>query len=342
MKAFVIASLSAAGGHGDALVARELPVPVPGPRMVRIRVTVCGVCHTELDEIDGRTPPTRVPRVPGHQVVGVVDAVGEGVEEAWLQTRVGVAWIFRACGVCTFCVSGRENLCERFEATGRDADGGYAEFMVAPVEFVFRLPPSLGDESAAPLLCAGAIGTRSLRLTHLTDGQVLGLTGFGASAHLVLMMARRLYPSSPVFVFARGEEDRAFARALGAAWAGDTAETPPDHMHAVIDTTPAWRPVVCALEHLVPGGRLVINAIRKADADKPELLHLDYARHLWMEKTVQSVANVTRADVQACLDLAASMPLHPSVTLYALDAANAALADLRAGRGHGAKVLRVA
>jgi len=340
MRAQVIASTTSAGaGQGSPLELRDLPMPVPGRGMVRIRVAVCGVCHTELDEIDGRTPPNRLPRVPGHQIVGVVDATGAGVSQTWIGARVGVAWIFRACGTCRSCVSDRENLCERFEATGRDADGGYAEYAVAPSEFVYRLPPNLTDAAAAPLLCAGAIGTRSLRLAHVVDGQALALSGFGASAHIVLMMARRLYPSSPIYVFARSDDERAFAMALGAAWAGSFDDAPPERVSAAIDTTPAWLPIVRMLEHLAPAGRLVVNAIRKEDADKDALLRLDYARDLWMEKAVISVANVTRADVRGCLNLAASIPIRPAVTSYPLAGANDALADLRAGKGHGARVL---
>lgn len=339
MRAWVIASTRSAGGAAPLFELRDLPTPTPTRGMVRIRVSVCGVCHTELDEIDGRAAPAQLPRVPGHQIVGVVDAVGAGVSPAWVGARVGVAWIFRTCGTCRSCVGDHENLCADFQATGRDADGGYAEYTVAPVEFVYRIPRNLTDEAAAPLLCAGAIGTRSLRLARLTDGQALGLSGFGASAHLVLMMARRLYPSSPVYVFARSEEERAFAMALGAAWTGGFDDTPPARVAAAIDTTPAWRPVVRVLEYLAPAGRLVINAIRKEDADKDALLSLDYARDLWMEKSVISVANVTRSDVHGCLNLAASIPIRPAVTSYRLEAADEALADLRAGKGHGARIL---
>ena len=319
----------------------ELDDPVPADGELLIKVHACGVCHTELDEIEGRMPPPRLPIVLGHQVVGRVAGVGTGVSAFQQGERVGVAWIFSACGSCEFCRRGEENLCEQFEATGRDVNGGYAELMTAPAAFAHRIPDAFTDAEAAPLLCAGAIGYRSLRLTGLKDGQNLGLTGFGASAHLVLKMVRKRYPRSSVFVFARTESERAFARELGAAWSGDTAEQSPERLHAIIDTTPAWSPIVKALENLEPGGRLVINAIRKEDSDKNVLQSLDYPTHLWREKEIKSVANVTRADVREFLQLAAEIPIKPAVQEYSLEEANAALVALKSTSVRGAKVLRV-
>jgi propanol-preferring alcohol dehydrogenase len=323
------------------LVPSEWPDPAPGAGEVLIRVSACAVCHTELDEIEGRTPPPSLPIIPGHQVVGRVEVLGEGVEEVAVGDRVGVAWIFSACGHCGFCRRGEENLCARFRSTGRDAHGGYAERMTVPAAFAHRIPDAFSDAEAAPLLCAGAIGYRSLRLAGLEDGRTLGLTGFGASAHLVLKLVRHRFPNTPVFVFARAEAERAFARELGAAWAGDTGERPPERLSAIIDTTPAWAPIVAALGNLDPGGRLVVNAIRKEDADKDALLRLDYAEHLWLEKEVKSVANVTRADVREFLRLAAEVPIRPEVREYPLEEANRALAELKAQKVRGAKVLRV-
>jgi propanol-preferring alcohol dehydrogenase len=341
MKAMVIDRIGPVEAARPALRLADVPDPSPGPGDVRIRVRVCGVCRTEIDEIEGRTPPAALPRVPGHQVVGDIDAVGDGVDAGWRGARVGVAWIFDACGRCEWCRTGRENLCPDFVATGRDVDGGYAELMIAPAAFVHRLPDGIADDGAAPLLCAGAIGHRSLNLAALTDGAPLGLTGFGASGHLVLSMARARYPRSPVFVFARNAEERALARDLGAAWTGDAADAPPAPLAAIIDTTPAWTPVVRALEHLAPGGRLVVNAIRKESADQGALLDVEYSRHLWMEKSIQSVANVTRADVRECLDLAARHGIRPDVTAYPLARANDALVAIRRGAGRGARVLRI-
>ena len=335
--------ITSIGGHGDPppLQLTERPVPVPASDEVLIRVATCGVCHTELDEIEGRMPPASLPRIPGHQVVGRVEAAGRDVSDEWRGARVGVAWIFHACGVCELCRSGRENLCERFVATGRDVDGGYAEFMTAPAAFVHRIPAAIGDVDAAPLLCAGAIGYRSLRLANLSNGAPLGLTGFGASAHLVLALARHLYPQSDVFVFARSEDEQAFARTLGAAWAGDTADRPPRSPASIIDTTPVWRPVIESLRHLDRGGRLVINAIRKEDSDRHVLAELDYPSQLWLEKSVTSVANVTRADVREFLALAARIPIRPETETFPLEQANRALIDLKTRRVRGAKVLVV-
>ncbi len=319
----------------------EVPDPVPAPDELLIEVRTCGVCHTELDEIEGRTPPPHLPVILGHQVVGRVAGMGEGVSDYRPGERVGVAWIFSADGTCDSCRRGEENLCEQFRATGRDAHGGYAERMTVPAAFAHRIPETFDDAEAAPLLCAGAIGYRSLRLTGLTDGQNLGLTGFGASAHLVLKMVRHRYPNSRVFVFARAEAERAFARELGAAWAGETADAAPERLHSIIDTTPAWAPIVEALKNLEPGGRLVINAIRKEDRDKDALLGLDYPTHLWREKELKSVANVTRADVREFLQLAAEIPIRPEVQEYALEDANRALVELKTRHVRGAKVLRV-
>ena len=341
MRAMVLEQLGSLLENPRPLIARDVPTPNPIAGRVLIRIGACGVCHTELDEIEGRLPPSALPRIPGHQVIGRIADVGRDVDRAVIGARVGVAWIYRACGHCRACTSGQENLCPDFLATGRDADGGYAEWMTAPADFVFRLPEIMSDAEAAPLLCAGAIGYRSLELTRLENGQPLGLTGFGASAHLVLQMARARYPDSSVSVFARSESERAFARSLGAEWAGDTADRAPTPLAAIIDTTPAWKPVVEALDNLAPGGRLVINAIRKEAGDQIELLRLSYERHLWREKEIKTVANVTRADVRACLELAATIPMRSHIETYPLEAANDALTDLKAGRLRGAKVLTI-
>jgi propanol-preferring alcohol dehydrogenase len=342
MKAMVLKELCSLEANKTPLELVDWPVPVPGEKEILVQVSACGVCHTELDEIEGRTPPPRLPVVLGHQVVGRVAATGSQARRFQLGERVGIAWIYSACSQCRFCLSGNENLCADFKATGRDVHGGYAEYMVVPEDFAYRIPSIFSDVEAAPLLCAGAIGYRSLRLANLEDGQNLGLTGFGASAHLVLMMARHKYPNSPVFIFARSPKERAFARELGAVWAGDTEEEPPAKLASIIDTTPVWKPVVEALKNLEPGGRLVINAIRKEEVDKEYLLRLDYPAHLWLEKEIKSVANVTRADVREFLELAAAIPLRPEVEEFALEEANQALVELKMRKIRGAKVLRVA
>jgi propanol-preferring alcohol dehydrogenase len=368
MKAMLIAHT---GRVEDApLELRDLPQPVPAAGEMLIKVSACGACHTELDEIEGRTPPPKLPVVPGHQVVGKVVAVlespnGDSPRRAGTRRnpgqsprfrpgdRVGVAWIFSACGKCEYCLSGQENLCPEFKATGRDANGGYAEYMTVSEGFAYPIPDAFTDAEAAPLLCAGAVGYRSLRLAGFGGLQdsggsevgarrsTLGLTGFGASGHLVLKTVLFQYPQTRVYVFARSREEQVFARELGATWAGDTNDTPPELLDAIIDTTPVWMPVVAALERLKLGGRLVINAIRKEETDKQALLGLDYAKHLWMEKEVKSVANVTRRDVAEFLELAEQIPIKPEVQEYRLEDANQALAELKQRKIRGAKVLRL-
>ncbi len=344
MKAMLLRQIAIIKDNPSPLVLEEIAEPKPEAGEVLLRVTRCGVCHTELDEIEGRTPPPRLPMVLGHQVVGVIADAGENSSTPTLKVgqRVGVAWIASACGKCHHCLAGDENLCAEFKATGRDVDGGYAEYMKVRAEFVHLIPESFTDSEAAPLLCAGAIGYRSLRLSKLQDGQSLGLMGFGGSNHLVLKMARHKFPNSPVFVFSRNAAERAFALSLGAVWAGAIDQNPPQGLDAVIDTTPVWGPMSEALKVLNPGGRLVINAIRKEESDKEVLSRLDYSSQLWMEKEIKSVANVTRADVREFLALAAEAGIKPEFQEYELKEANAALLEMKQGKIRGAKVLRVA
>ena len=341
MKAQVIEKIADLSENPEPLRMVDLPVPEPGSGEVLLKVRTCGVCHTELDEIEGRTPPAFLPIVPGHQVVGEVVAQGAGVIEPEIGKRVGVAWIYSACGRCELCLDGKENLCPEFHATGRDAHGGYAEYMVVPAGYAYPLPEKFSDAEAAPLLCAGAVGYRSLKLLNLQNGQPAGLTGFGASAHLVLKMMRFLYPDSPVYVFARNPAEREFAFSLGAVWAGDTTDASPEPLAGIIDTTPVWLPVLSALENLRPSGRLVINAIRKESSDKEVFTQLDYAKHLWMEKEIKSVANVTATDVREFLSIAEKMDMKPEVQLYPFEEANKALMDIKQRRIRGAKVLQV-
>ena len=341
MKAMVLNQLCRLDENESPLTLTTLPDPVPRAREILVRVSTCGVCHTELDEIEGRTPPPRLPIVPGHQVVGRVKAAGSRARAFQVGDRVGIAWIHSACGTCAFCLAGKENLCPEFRATGRDANGGYAEYMTVPEKYAFPIPNLFSDSEAAPLLCAGAIGYRSLCLCNLADGANLGLTGFGGSGHLVLKMARHKYPNSRVFVFARSARERAFSKELGAVWAGETEEESPEQMDCIIDTTPVWKPVVAALKSLKPGGRLVINAIRKEETDREQLLRLDYTTHLWLEKEIKSVANVTRRDVSEFLEMAAAMVIKPEIQEFPLEAANRALVELKSRKIRGAKVLRI-
>jgi propanol-preferring alcohol dehydrogenase len=343
MRAMLLRRPGLYSSNASPLEIAEVPTPVARNGELLVRVSACGVCRTDLDVVEGRVAAPRYPVIPGHQVIGSIAAIGRGVTEFREGDRVGIAWIHSADGVCRWCRAGMENLCPQFRSTGCDVDGGYAEYAVVPGAFAHAIPGALTDTEAAPLLCAGAVGWRSLRHTNLSDGECLGFTGFGASAHLVLQLARRRYPASPIYVFARNPEERAFAIELGAAWAGDTADAPPRPVDAVIDTTPAWKPIVDVLPHLAPGGRFVINAIRKSPSDQKELLRLDYASHLWMEREIKSVANVTREDVRQVLAMAAELGLRPTVEVLPLQLANQALARLSsASRLRGAMVLDVA
>ena len=339
MKAMILNMLCDLEQNSEPLVLVDLPVPVPGEKEILVKVSACGVCHTELDEIEGRTPPPQLPVILGHQVVGRVVDSGRGTKLFKKEERVGIAWIYSACGKCSFCLEGNENLCNEFRATGRDVNGGYAEYMTVSEDFALKIPDVFTDVEAAPLLCAGAIGYRSMKLSGLKDGQYLGMTGFGASAHLVLKMVKHRYPNTEVFVFARSEKERVFAKELGAVWAGDTGEEAPEKLDSIIDTTPVWKPVVEAMKNLKPGGRLVINAIRKESIDKDYLLKIDYPEHLWMEKEIKSVANVARSDVRKFLELAAEIPIKPEVQEYKLEEANKALFELKNRKIRGAKVL---
>ncbi len=341
MKAMLLKKLGSFSENSAPLELANLPDPIPGETEILVKVSACGVCHTELDEIEGRTKPPSLPVILGHQVIGKVEQTGSKADAFKIGDRVGIGWIHSSCGRCKFCLEGKENLCHEFRATGRDVNGGYAQYMTVPESFAFRIPNMFSDSEAAPLLCAGAIGYRSLKLTGLNDGQNLGLTGFGASAHLVLQMARHKFPNSRVFVFARSENERVFAKELGAAWAGATEEDSPEKLDCIIDTTPAWKPIIEALKNLEPGGRLVINAIRKEEIDKDCLLQLDYSTHLWLEKEIKTVANVSRSDISMFMELAATIPLKPEVQEFALEDANEALAELKAKRIRGAKVLIV-
>jgi propanol-preferring alcohol dehydrogenase len=321
---------------------RELPTPAPQGAEVRVKITVCGVCHTDLDEAEGRLE-ARLPVTLGHQIVGHVETLGPGASRFQRGDRVGIAWIYSADGTCEFCRAGNENLCVRFRGTGCDADGGYAEYIIAPQESVYPIPAQFTDMQAAPLLCAGVIGYRALRLANLQDGQTLGLFGFGASAHILIQVVKHKYPNARVFVFTRPgqKEHQDMAKKLGADWTGVTGEKPPARLHAAIDFTPTWGPIVEAMRVLERGGRLIINAIRKEDKDKDALLRLDYPAHLWLEKEIKSTANVTRQDAREFLPLAAEIPIRPQVQEFPLEQANEALLLVKQGKTQGAAVLRI-
>ncbi len=328
--------------ENEPLELEDLPIPQPNSKQILVKILACGVCHTELDEIEGRLE-ARLPIILGHEVVGTVESLGSGATKFRPGDRVGIAWINSACGKCEFCRQGNENLCPEFLGTGCHANGGYAEYTTVSEDFAYPIPGTFSDSAAAPLLCAGAIGYRALRLTGLRDGQILGLFGFGASAHIVIQMAKHKYPNSKVFVFTRpGQRDHQdLARKLGADWVGATADDPPAQLNCAIDFTPAWNPVVEAMRVLEKGGRAVINAIRKEDKDKDSLLRLDYSTHLWLEKEIKSVANITRRDAEEFLPLAAKIPIIPEVQEFKLEEANEVLLRLKRGRIQGAGVLRM-
>jgi len=276
----------------------------------------------------------------GHQPVGIVANIGPEVKRFKIGDRVGDTWIYHSCEKCKFCLTGEENLCEQFKGTGCHVDGGYAEFMVIPEDYAHKIPDELTDlKFAAPLMCSGVIGYRSLKLTGMKDGKILGLYGFGSAHHLVLQMANYEFPNSKKFIITRNASERQFAKKLGADWAGDIEDNTPEKMDCVIDTTPVWKPVIYALKNLEKGGRLVINLIRKEETDKDFLLKINYPQHLWLEKEIKTVANVTRKDGEEFLALAAKMQIKPEIQTFKLEEANRALIELKSGRSTGSKIL---
>ena len=332
MKAQVLKEISPVENRPLELV--DMPVPQPTSKEILVRISACGVCHTELDEIEGRLQP-KLPIVLGHEVVGKVESLGSGVTKFKVGDRVGIAWIYSACGKCHFCKEGNENLCYQFQGTGCQVNGGYAEYTVVSEDFAYPIPDRFTDSQAAPLLCAGAIGFRDLRLSGIKPGQSLGLFGFGASAHIVIQVAK--YWGCELFVFTRSEEHRNLAKKLGAAWTGKAEDDSPQRLNCVIDFTPVGETVPSALRVLEKGGRLVMAVIRKRNPIPP----LDYAQLLWDEKEIKSVANITRKDVEDFLPLAAEIPIIPEVQEFKLEEANEALVLLKQGKIQGAAVLRM-
>jgi propanol-preferring alcohol dehydrogenase len=320
--------------HHRPLNLDELEVPEPGPGRVRIRVHVCGVCRTDLHVVEGELGSMPLPIVPGHQVVGTVDAIGPKVRGIKVGARVGVAWLHHACGECRFCQRGDENLCPNARFTGFDENGGYAEYMTIEPGFAYSLPRKVSDEQLAPLLCAGIIGYRALRLSNIRKGGRLGLYGFGASAHVAIQIARHW--DCEVYAFSRGDQHCALATELGAVWTGQPNETPPEKLDAGIVFAPAGNLIPPALEHLDRGGTLAMAGIYMSETPP-----LDYERHLYYERTLRSVTAATRRDGAELVKLAADIPIRTTVQTYPLEAANEALLDLKEGRVNGAAVLAV-
>lgn len=319
------------------LEAVDLPIPVPNDNQILVKVSVCGACHTDLDETEGRLMPGKLPIVPGHQVVGVVADKGKSVSKFSGGERVGITWLYQSCGECYFCWKGQENLCESAQWTGKDVDGGYAEYMVIREDYAYKIPEQFSDVQAAPLLCAGVIGYRTLRLAEIHDGQNIGIFGFGACAHIVIQVIEHKFPKSEVFVFTKTAEHAELARSLGAVWTGLSGDRPPTKLDKVMDFTPAGECVRDALGVLNSGGRLVINAIRKETA-VPEL---DYVKYLWLEREMKSVANVTQQDAEEFLPLAAQIPIVPTTEEFPLAEANEVLIRLKYSKLRAAAVLRV-
>jgi propanol-preferring alcohol dehydrogenase len=312
----------------------ELPDPLPGPGEVRVRVRACAVCRTDLHVVEGDLPPRRLPLVPGHQVVGIVDRLGPECHRFHPGDRVGIAWLRGTCGVCESCRAGAENLCEASRYTGYHEDGGYAELAVVPEAFAYAIPPAFGDLDAAPLLCAGIIGYRALRRTELRRGGRLGLYGFGSSAHVVIQIAR--HRGAEVLVATRGARHRALAERLGAAWVGGATDPMPAPLDAAIVFAPAGEVVPPALRALRKGGVAVLAGIHMTPIPA-----MEYGPHLFHEKTLRSVEANTRRDGEDLLEEAARIPLRPRVVPFPLEAANEALGELQADRLEGTGVLTV-
>lgn len=319
----------------NPLALRERARPEPGPEEALVRVRVCGVCRTDLHVVEGELPDVKTPVVPGHEIVGLVEQVGREVRGIKEGHRVGIAWLRRTCGRCAFCTSGRENLCAQARFTGYHEDGGYADYAVVPASFAYPIPQAFTDEQAAPLLCAGIIGYRALRLSGVKPGQRLGLYGFGASAHITIQVARHW--GCAVYVCSLREEHRALARELGAVWVGGPVDPPPDKLDGAIIFAPAGELVPPALRALNRGGTVACAGIHMT-AIPP----IDYDRDLFGERTVRSVTANTRQDGLELLREAAAIPIRPHTQQFPLEEANRALQELKAGTIQGAGVLTVA
>jgi propanol-preferring alcohol dehydrogenase len=311
----------------------DLPVPDPRPDQLRIKVRACGVCHTDLHTVEGELDLPKLPIVPGHEVIGSVDEVGADTSRFERGDRVGVAWLNSSCGKCRYCQRGMENLCQRARFTGLHADKGYEEYMVVGSDYAYPIPEKVSDENAAPLMCAGVIGYRSLRLSEIRPGGKLGLFGFGASAHIVIQLANSM--DCEVYVFTRSEEHRELARQLGSVWEGSATDDPPEKLDSAITFAPAGWVAAEALKKLDRGGTLAINAIHMSPL--PEIGYQD----LWWERTIRSVANVTREDAMEFLKMAKDIGIRTEVETFNLEDANEVLTMLKASEIEGAAVLSI-
>jgi len=318
----------------NPLELADISTPEPKSDEVLIQIKVCGICHTDLHTIEGELLLKKKPIIPGHQVVGVVKQTGRDVRRFKPGDPVGVAWLYSTCGTCSFCREGNENLCEKAQFTGLDVDGGYTQYMVIPEDFAYLIPNGFSEQEAAPLLCAGIIGYRALRLSEVKPGQRLGLYGFGASAHVSIQVA--LHWGCTVYVFTRGKKHQALARKLGATWVGHSKDDPPERLHSSIIFAPAGELVLDALRVLQKGGTLALAGIYMTPIPQ-----MDYGKYLYHERMIRSVANSTRRDGEELLKIAAEIPIHTKTQLFPLEDANLALQALKHGEINGAGVLEI-
>lgn len=312
----------------------DISTPNPEKGEILIRVNICGVCHTDLHTVEGELPEVKLPVIPGHQIVGTVEKLGKGAARFIKGDRVGVAWLYSTCGKCRYCRNDKENLCENARFTGYSADGGYAEYMVIPEKFAYRIPEIFSDEEAAPLLCAGIIGYRALRLSQIKPGQRLGLYGFGASAHVAIQVA--VHWGCEVYVFSRSKDHRAHAEKLGAVWTGTSKENPPEKLDSSINFTPAGDTVLDGLGHLDKGGIHTLAGIYMSPV--PEM---DYTEYLYHERTLRSVANATRRDGEELLKIAGEIPIRTTTQAFPLEDANKVLKLVKNSKIDGAAILKL-
>jgi len=317
----------------NPLELTDIPTPEPGPEEILIRNKVCGVCHTDLHTVEGELLEAKLPVIPGHQIIGTVEKVGEKSTRFKVGDRVGVAWLYSSCDRCSFCKEGKENLCESAKFTGNNVNGGYSQYIVIPEKFAYIIPEEFSDEEASPLLCAGIIGYRSLRLSEVKPGQRLGLYGFGASAHVVIQIA--VHWRCKVYVFSRSEEHRALAKKLGAVWTGTAKEEPPSKVDSSIIFAPAGELVLNALRVLEKGGTLALAGIYMTPI--PEMEY----KYIYYERTLRSVANATRKDGEELLQIAAEIPIKTTTQLFPLEEANKVLQLLKESKIEGAAVLKI-
>lgn len=329
MKAMVLARQAPI--ESRPLVLTEVTAPQAGPGQIRLKITACGICHTDLHVIEGDLAPHRLPLIPGHQIVGLVDQVGDEVKRHKIGDRVGIPWLHQTCGQCKFCRSDRENLCQQAKFTGYDVDGGFAQQVVVPADFAYRLPDGFSDLDAAPLLCAGIIGYRALRLSEAQPGQRLGLVGFGASAHVTIQVA--LHKGMEVYVLTRSAGHRRLAEELGATWTGNTSDEPPVKLDSAIIFAPAGKLVPTTLKIMEKGATIALAGIHMTTI--PQIEYSDW----WGERTIRTVANSTRADAAGLLAVAAAIPIHTHVQTFKMSQANEALLAMKQSRIDGAGVL---